>query len=286
MIQLMVLDDEADALRAALAPRLPADITARYYRHGADVDRDGLAAEVAFGQPDALAAVLPRMRYLRWLQSTWAGVTSLIEAGREDYCLTGVKGIFGALMSEYVLGWLLAQERGVIRHAQATHWQRPPERSLADLRLGIAGVGSIGAEVATRCAPFFREVRGLNRSGAPVAACDRCYAVSDRLAFAADLDALVLLLPDTPATRGTRRCAAAGGAATRCDADQRRACGGTRPGRSAGVPRIRGAGGAGAGRAGQGAAARRRPAMAHAGRLYHLAFRGADGERGDRGAVS
>jgi phosphoglycerate dehydrogenase-like enzyme len=157
MIQLMVLDDEADALRAALAPRLPADITARYYRHGADVDRDGLAAEVAFGQPDALAAVLPRMRYLRWLQSTWAGVTSLIEAGREDYCLTGVKGIFGALMSEYVLGWLLAQERGVIRHAQATHWQRPPERSLADLRLGIAGVGSIGAEVATRCAPFFRE---------------------------------------------------------------------------------------------------------------------------------
>jgi hypothetical protein len=63
MIQLMVLDDEADALRAALAPRLPADITARYYRHGADVDRDGLAAEVAFGQPDALAAVLARMRY-------------------------------------------------------------------------------------------------------------------------------------------------------------------------------------------------------------------------------
>ena len=50
------------------------------------------------------------MPEVRWVQSSWAGVTPLLDLGRTDYLLTGVKDTFGSQMAEYVLGYLLANE--------------------------------------------------------------------------------------------------------------------------------------------------------------------------------
>ena len=41
-----------------------------------------LQAEIAFGAPDEMVPLLPRMPSLRWLQSTWAGVTPLLARPR------------------------------------------------------------------------------------------------------------------------------------------------------------------------------------------------------------
>ena len=66
--------------------------------------------EIALGQPDMLAEVIPDMPSIRWVQSAWAGVTPLLTLPEHHFRLTGVKGIFGTLMSEYVLAYLLAHE--------------------------------------------------------------------------------------------------------------------------------------------------------------------------------
>lgn len=157
-------------------------------------------AEVLLGAPDLVAPMLDRLPALRWVQSTWAGVTPLVAHPRRDYLLTGVKGIFGQSMAEYVLAWVLAEKRSVLRHSSATTWDCRPDKGLAGLHLGIAGVGSIGAEVARRCRGFFASVRGLNGDGRAVPGVDQCFDAARRLDFASGLDVLVLLLPDTEAT--------------------------------------------------------------------------------------
>lgn len=203
-MDITVLSTRADEFRAVfeqtesgLGPR---DVVWNVYRDVDSLDEKGLAAEVALGAPDVLAPVLEQMPNLRWVQSTWAGVTPLLDVPRRDYLLTGVKDIFGSSMSEYVLGWVLAIERSVLLHAQATQWQFQQDRGLSGLRVGIAGAGSIGSAVAAAVKPFVREVRGLNSDGRAASGFCRCFSSADRLAFAADLNVLVMILPDTPQT--------------------------------------------------------------------------------------
>ena len=159
-------------------------------------------AEVLFGPPDALLPLLPQASALRWVQSSWAGVRPLLRQPRQDFLLTGVKGIFGPPMAEFVLGWLLALERRIIDRAHAGAWDGRVDGSLAGKTLGIMGTGSIGAHVA-RCARVFGlSVRGLNRRGLSHPDFDQCYPVSAARAFAEELDYLVALLPDTPESSG------------------------------------------------------------------------------------
>ena len=158
-------------------------------------------AEIMFGAPDRLAPLLAHSPKLKWVQSSWAGVKPLVDAtGTPQFCLTGVKGIFGALMSEYVLGWLLALERGILTRASQKAWDNTPDRSLQGKHLGIMGTGSIGAHVANSASHFGLKTRGLNTQGREVAGFDRCFAHSNISEFASGLDYLVALLPDTDAT--------------------------------------------------------------------------------------
>ncbi|MEM1190316.1 MAG: NAD(P)-dependent oxidoreductase [Pseudomonadota bacterium] len=196
-----VASDYAAQLRDALVPLLPDSIDV--IEAGAATPDAALSeVEVLFGAPDRIVALLPRLPALRWVQSTWAGITPLVAQPRRDFQLTGVKGIFGAYMAEYVLGWSLALRRSILHYAASTHWDFRRDDGLAGLRLGIAGTGSIGAEVARRCAPFFSEVVGLNSDGRRVEGFARCYGTGERLAFGAGLDVLALVLPDTPGTDG------------------------------------------------------------------------------------
>ena len=160
---------------------------------------------VLLGEPDLVAAVLDDLPEVRWVQSTWAGVTPLIEQHRRDYHLTGVKGVFGPQMAEYVLGHLLAHQLRLLerlgRQAQRDWWPEPSS-TLAGGTLGILGTGSIGAEIARRARVFDLAVIGLSRSGRAQADFDRVWPVADLTDFLQRADFVVSVLPDTPATQG------------------------------------------------------------------------------------
>ena len=160
---------------------------------------------VLLGEPDLVAAVLDDLPAVRWVQSTWAGVTPLIEQHRRDYHLTGVKGVFGPQMAEYVLGHLLAHQLRLLerlgRQAQRDWWPEPSS-TLAGGTLGILGTGSIGAEIARRARVFDLAVIGLSRSGRAQADFDRVWPVADLADFLQRADFVVSVLPDTPATQG------------------------------------------------------------------------------------
>ena len=163
---------------------------------------DTSRVEVLIGAPPELQSVVAQCPRLKWIQSTWAGVDALLDSLRPGLAITPLKGVFGQSMGEFVLGWLLALERNIIRRAVQRSWLAEVEAPIAGKRLGILGAGSIGSEVAKRAAVFGLEVTGLTVRGGDRPGFERCYTREARLEFALGLDYLVSILPATPSTDG------------------------------------------------------------------------------------
>jgi len=161
---------------------------------------------LVLGVPALVAELLDDLPRRLWVQSTYAGVDALCRPGlRRDYTLTGVREVFGTLMREYVLGWILALERdlfAVRNDQQQGRWQPRPYRGLEGLTLGVCGLGSIGQAVARAGTALGMRVVGYRRSAAPCDAVEQVYSGEAFTAFLAEADYLVTVLPATVATDG------------------------------------------------------------------------------------
>ena len=161
--------------------------------------------DIAIGEPTRLKAALAYLPGLKWAQSLWAGVEPLLDpALRRDYVLTNARGVFGGLMSEYVLGYLLAHERRIFQMAEDQknkHWNDSDTGTLRGKTIGLLGVGSIGADVARTAKFFGMIVRGYTFSSEASSDVDKYYHGNDLLEFAKGLDYLVNILPNTKDTR-------------------------------------------------------------------------------------
>jgi len=160
---------------------------------------------VLLAQPDLAAAVITGLPGVRWVQSTWAGVTPLLQLARRDFLLTGVKGVFGPQMAEYVLGVLLERELKLAerqKQQQRRTWWPADSGSLRGKTLGIMGTGSIGRCIAARAGTFDLRVVGCSRSGDSVEGFERVFPIARLDEFLPLADYLVSVLPATPETEG------------------------------------------------------------------------------------
>jgi phosphoglycerate dehydrogenase-like enzyme len=137
---------------------------------------------------------------LRVIQTLSAGVDWLVGRVPEHIAVCNARGVYDAPLAEWVIGAILAMERGLVqsRDAQARHaWEaiEPPE--LAGRRVVILGLGSIGAAIADRLRPFGTEVIGVARTARGEA---RGLADLDGLLPGAEI--LVNMLPLTSKTAG------------------------------------------------------------------------------------
>ncbi|NCP86636.1 MAG: D-2-hydroxyacid dehydrogenase [Anaerolineae bacterium CG_4_9_14_3_um_filter_57_17] len=168
------------------------------------------SAEIALGEPTLLCRALPTLPRLKWAQATWAGIEPLLDpALRRDYTLTNARGVFGGLMSEYVFGYLLARERKIFEREQAQRkqrWDASLTGTLCSKRLGLLGVGSIGAAVARTAHFFGMTVFGYTRASEAEKEIERYFhppLQAHLTEFASELDYLVSVLPNTPQTQQT-----------------------------------------------------------------------------------
>lgn len=159
---------------------------------------------IVLGDPNLVSGVLASADCLEWVQSSWAGVDHLCKPElRRDYVLTNAKGMFGALIGEYVMTWVFAHERQLFRmrkYQLEKRWRPMGYRPARDIRLGIIGLGSIGRELALTAGRFGIRVTGLNRSGKACDAVEKVYTTADMAAFLERLDYVVLTLPATART--------------------------------------------------------------------------------------
>ncbi len=158
---------------------------------------------VLLARPDFALQILYSEPPLQWLQSSWAGVTPLINHAYKDYQLTGVKDVFGEQMGEYVLAYILAHELRIHERRLAQldrQWHQSSSSRVAGKTLGVMGTGSIGAYVANMAKQLNLRVLGFNSTGKPVEPFERVYDGESLETFLSQCDYLVGILPDVSAT--------------------------------------------------------------------------------------
>ncbi|MDP4491822.1 D-2-hydroxyacid dehydrogenase [Vibrio sp. AH4] len=138
---------------------------------GLSVTNDRTQATILLAAPPMAARCLDEFPHLQWLHSAYAGVDTLMAPKlRKNYLLTNVKGIFGHLIAEYVMGYAIQYQRdfNLYQTQQVERcWQAHPYSSLANQTLVILGTGSIGSHLACVAKQFGLRVVGVNRTGIP-----------------------------------------------------------------------------------------------------------------------
>ncbi|ATP46328.1 hydroxyacid dehydrogenase [Pseudomonas putida] len=159
---------------------------------------------VWLGQPDLLASLLRQGHKPAWMQSTWAGITPLLADGLpRDYRLTRAVGIFGQVMAEYMLTYLLGHEREVLSRLVSQverRWDDRPGRTLEGRKVLIVGTGDIGQRVAEFLLPFGVTLYGVASSAREQLPFVEVAALADLPRMVEQVDYVINLLPDTPAT--------------------------------------------------------------------------------------
>lgn len=152
---------------------------------------------------------------IEWVHTGSAGVgSSLTSALRERAPhFTNSAGIHAPPMAEAIVGMVLHFTRGfdfAVRAQRRRDWDTAPfyaadtpVREVADMTVGILGLGGIGIEAGRRFAALGARVLGLKRR--PGSAPDGIEAIWGREGWdrlLRESDAVVVTAPDTPETRG------------------------------------------------------------------------------------
>ncbi|MDM3870459.1 D-2-hydroxyacid dehydrogenase [Porticoccus sp. W117] len=206
MNQLLILSNDADEYAEKLRCRNLPDLEIFTASHSDQAQQFASHANIILGTPALIAPLLHRAPNLQWVQSSFAGVEPFCAPElRRDYLLTGVKGIFGPLMSEYVFAYILAFERNLFatrKNQCEKRWHSIPYRSLGSLTIGICGLGSIGQHIAKTAAHFNMTVLGLSRSAKQIVGVEKVFPPEVICDLSQQVDYLVSALPNTSETQG------------------------------------------------------------------------------------
>ena len=152
--------------------------------------------------------LLSRCPNLKWVHSATAGVERVLTpaALERGLAITNARGVFSDPIAEYVIMWILAIGRRLpqlLELQRERTWQPLEGREMADLTVGVVGLGSIGRRVAELAVAFGCRVIATRRN---LAAGDEIPGIaeilpSDRLPdLMRQSDFLVLALPLTQGT--------------------------------------------------------------------------------------
>ncbi len=230
------MGDEAAILAVSINPfggndRRRLEAASRRLRFEHLDGEDAEALSIGLVHPDVevlLASWLPddleRVPKLKWLQVGSVGVAhlDLAAAERRGIVITNAKGLYSVPIAEFVIGALVAIARDLPRHVRnqiAHHWgdeSMTTRRTLRGARIAIVGYGGIGREVgrlartlgmeviAAKRNPEDRTYRGflLPGTGDPDgSSAQEIVSLGDLPSRLADVDFLVVALPDAPSSR-------------------------------------------------------------------------------------
>ncbi|WLG94544.1 D-2-hydroxyacid dehydrogenase [Pseudomonas sp. FP198] len=200
----VLIAEHDHAMYAQLLRQAAADIEILTSGDSAELSRLAADCPVWLGQPDLLATLLRQGHKPRWLQSTWAGITPLLAEGlTRDYRLTRAVGIFGQVMAEYVLTYMLGHEREVLARLVSQverKWDNRQSQSLAGRKVLIVGTGDIGCRVAEFLVPFGVQLYGIASEARELAPFIEVGALQDLPRLVGEVDYVINLLPNTPDT--------------------------------------------------------------------------------------
>lgn len=142
---------------------------------------------------------------LAWVQLMGAGADDIVRHPfiMKYQIVTRIVDQFGDPIAEYVFAWMLYLSQGIDRLTKAQQqqvWDPFVTQALYGKTLAIAGLGSIGKEIAKRGQAFSMRVIGLSKSEKNRDFVDAEYLPTEWNRFAKQADYLVLALPLTNET--------------------------------------------------------------------------------------
>ena len=166
------------------------------------------SANVIIGEPDE--ADIIKATQLKWLQLTWAGAGKYTRMKHlpEPLTITNASGAFGTIISEYVIGAIIALYRSFpdyYRNQQQHLWM---ELDSSDTIYGktvlILGTGDIGMRLAHRLKAFGTHIIGLRRNpkASAIPDFDEIHGLSQLDDMLKKADIVVGCLPNTSETSG------------------------------------------------------------------------------------
>jgi phosphoglycerate dehydrogenase-like enzyme len=178
---------------------LPPEVELRPWAPDAPIDLSTVDLVVPDGSMRAaVIAALVAPGRLRVIQTLSAGVDWLVGRVPDEVTVCNARGVFDIPLAEWVVGAILALERGfpTARDAQARgEWSDYRAIELAGKRVVILGQGSIGGAVADRLRAFGVELVGIART-----ARDGVLGMADLDGALPSADVIVNLLPLTSET--------------------------------------------------------------------------------------
>jgi phosphoglycerate dehydrogenase-like enzyme len=148
-------------------------------------------------EPPTLIAKMPALRVV---QALTAGVDNLLPLLPPGVALANGRGLHDLSVAEHTLALILAAQRYLprwFRQQPQGSWAREHTRSLADCRVLLVGYGSIGRAIE-------RYLLAGEAHVIPVASTARegVHGIDELPALLPAADIVVLVVPDTPRTRG------------------------------------------------------------------------------------
>ena len=201
---LLIYDEFADEYRAALETKFPSvrilTATTLPEAERAVLQADGLASFAHGFSAELLAR--PRLKWFQFLGSGPDRVLKFLEH-RKDIVLTTTRGAHAPMVSEMAILLMLAVSRD-IRHLSNNQavkgWDRRPGRLLYGKTAGIAGIGTIGLQIARKCKAFDMKVLGFGSARRTVPDVDEFFLYEALTEVAPQLDFLILVVPLRPDT--------------------------------------------------------------------------------------
>jgi phosphoglycerate dehydrogenase-like enzyme len=149
---------------------------------------------------EPLIDVLREGGRLRVIQTLTAGIEWLVGRVPQGVTVCNAKGVFDRPVAEWVVGAILAMQRGLVQARDAQlegTWAEFDPDELAGRRVVILGFGSIGLAVAERLRPFGVELTGVSRTRR-----NGALGLGDLDDVLPEAEILVDLLPVTSETAG------------------------------------------------------------------------------------
>jgi len=162
--------------------------------------------------PASLAAAVRAGPRLRWVQAMTAGAGAQVRAAGlsqeelERVSVTTAAGVHGGPLAEFAVFGVLAGAKRLPELAAAQARREWPRQRLflgqvARQRIAVVGLGGIGRAVAGKLVALGATVVGVHRHSVDVPGVERVVDVARLVELAPELDAVVMCLPQTAATR-------------------------------------------------------------------------------------
>lgn len=164
-------------------------------------------ADIIFSAHTFPVELLGKARNLRWIQSMAAGVENYTRSKLlpPNVMLTKIRGLYGPIMSEYVVGYILAitqNMKKIFVNKEKKRWEHFVVDSIRQKIVGVIGLGSVGAYIAYRVHLMGAEIIALEEQEKRLPYVSKEYSVGEIGEFLSRSDFVVVAIPLTDATEG------------------------------------------------------------------------------------